>query len=132
MTTAVEHMSGVRMTKVPKTSRYRFFILKSRNVLSGRNITKITAPGNSVITQAANTVIIEVVKSKRFHPEFKYLCGPKLKIFVRASNKNTEIEINLLSIFQNFSKFIIILKQKKFQTYIHQIVKYPNRLQTHE
>lgn len=89
MTTAVEDINGVKITSVPNTSRYLFFILNNLNNRSGLNKTKNFAVGKRYKIQAATRVIIDVPKSKRFHPELRYRLVPSPSTFINASATNT-------------------------------------------
>lgn len=89
MTTAVEDIKGVKITKVPNTSRYLFLILNNLNIRSGLNRTKNVAVGKRHKIQAATSVIMDVPRSKRFHPELKYRLVPSPNTFISASVTNT-------------------------------------------
>lgn len=93
---AVEHMSGDKITSVPNTSLYRFFILNNLSSRSGRKITKNVAPGNRVSAHEATRDIIDAPRSNRFHPELRYLRIPSPKTLIRASVTKTAEDSSLL------------------------------------
>lgn len=81
----MEDIKGVKITSVPNTSRYLFFILNNLSSRSGLNRTKNVAVGKRDKIQAATSVIIDVPKSKRFHPELRYRLVPSPNTFISAS-----------------------------------------------
>lgn len=82
-------MSGDKITSVPNTSLYLFFILNNLRSRSGRKITKNVAPGNRVSAQEATRDIIDAPRSNRFHPELRYLLIPSPRTLVSASVTKT-------------------------------------------
>lgn len=109
------------MTRVPKTSRYRFFILNNLNNLSGLNRTKNVADGKRHKMQAATSVITEVPKSKRFHPELRYRLVPSPSTLISASVTNTIIKNSIIIIlllhitFTNTPLYVLPPKRKVSQ-----------------
>ena len=105
MTIAVEHICGVKITSVPKTSRYLFFNLNNRRILRGLKTTRNIAVGKSVRPIAATRVIIDAPRSKRFHPELRYRLTPRPKTLVRASAAKT---IRESTIYHNCFGFLLL------------------------